>query len=89
MALREKYRPTTLGELVGCQDFVKAASSWDIDNCPPNVLIVGPPGVGKTSAMNALARDLLGEFFDPMNYRVTNASDERGIDAVRELKNIS
>jgi DNA polymerase III delta prime subunit len=89
MALREKYRPTTLGELVGCQDFVKVASSWDIDNCPPNVLIVGPPGVGKTSAMNALARDLLGEFFDPMNYRVTNASDERGIDAVRELKNIS
>tara|TARA_R100000234_G_scaffold114219_1_gene89227 strand:+ start:821 stop:1648 length:828 start_codon:yes stop_codon:yes gene_type:complete len=52
-------------------------------------LFVGPSGTGKSSAAKALARDLLGEYFDPMNFIVTNASDDRGIDAVRELKSIS
>lgn len=89
MNLREKYRPTSIGELVGCEAFVEAASNWYVDNCPPNILIVGPPGVGKSSAAIALAKDMLGEFFDPMNFIVTNASDDRGIDYVRELKRIS
>ena len=89
MNLREKYRPTTIGELVDCEAFVDAASQWSMDNCPSNLLFVGPPGVGKTSAAIALAKDMLGEFFDPMNFIVTNASDERGIDYVRELKRIS
>jgi len=89
MNLREKYRPTTLDDLVGCVDFVKSAKTWTIDTCPSNILIVGPPGVGKTSAAYALAKDMLGEFFDPVNFRVTNASDDRGIDSARELKGIS
>tara|TARA_R100000234_G_C5000837_1_gene180237 strand:+ start:2063 stop:2989 length:927 start_codon:yes stop_codon:yes gene_type:complete len=89
MNLREKYRPKTLTELVGCQQFVSHANTWTLDTCPTNILLIGPPGVGKTSAAYALARDMLGEFFDPMNFRVTNASDDRGIDSVRELKHIS
>jgi len=89
MNWREKYRPTTTSELVGCQEYKDAAMQWDLDSCPPNLLFVGPPGTGKTSAAMALARDFLGEYFDPMNFIVTNASDDRGIDYVRELKGIS
>ena len=89
MNLREKYRPTTIGELVGCKVFREAAATWSVDNCPSNLLFVGPPGVGKTSAAISLAKDMLGEFFDPMNFVVTNASDDRGIEYVRELKRIS
>jgi len=89
MNLREKYRPSSLDDLAGCEEFLAAARGWDIDTCPANILLVGPPGVGKTSAALALLRSLQGEFFDPMNYNVTNASDDRGIDYVRDLKRIA
>ena len=31
----------------------------------------------------------MGEYFDPVNYYITNASDDRGIDFIRELKHIA
>jgi replication factor C small subunit len=86
---REKYRPTTLDEMVGCAQFIADASAWEEGEVPPALLLVGPPGVGKTTAAGVLARRILGEFFDPANYYVTNASDDRGIDFVRELKHIA
>lgn len=89
MNLREKYRPSTLADLVGCNEFKASAEAWTLESCPANILIVGPPGVGKTSAAYALAKDLLGEYFDPANFIITNASDDRGIDYIRELKSIS
>lgn len=89
MTLREKYRPSTVTDLVGCKEFTEPAQTWTLETCPPNLLFAGPPGVGKTSAAYALAKDLLGEYFDPMNFIVTNASDDRGIDYIRSLKMMS
>jgi replication factor C small subunit len=78
----EKYRPRTLSDIVGQTETVKLLSAYVKEKNMPNLLFSGPPGIGKTTAALALARDLYGE-----NYRECilelNASDERGIDVVR------
>lgn len=86
---REKYRPKSFGEIVGCQHLVKDAVQWVESNMPPALLFAGPSGIGKTTFANTLAREYLGEYYDPINYYVTNASDDRGIDFIRELKHIA
>jgi len=57
------------------QSYVKAGSL-------PHLLFTGSAGVGKTTAAVALAREFFGEAWN-LNFREMNASDERGIDVVR------
>ena len=82
------FEPITLDDLAGQKHFVGDARSWeDKQEWPNAVLLFGPPGTGKTSAARVMARSVLGDFYDPINYVITNASDDRGIDFVRnELK---
>lgn len=78
----EKYRPRTLDAVVGQQDVVKSLKGFVKKQNMPNLLFAGPPGVGKTTAMFALAHDLFGEDLSG-NLLDLNASDDRGIEVVR------
>ena len=78
----EKYRPTSLADMVGQEAIVPLLRAYAAQRSMPHLLFAGPPGTGKTTAALALAHDLYGAEWR-QNFRETNASDERGIDTVR------
>ncbi|MDY1590858.1 MAG: replication factor C small subunit [Methanofastidiosum sp.] len=79
----EKYRPQKLDDIVGRDPIIRRLKSYVDKKSMPHLLFAGPPGVGKTTAAIALAKEIFGEYWK-QNFQETNASDERGINVVRE-----
>ncbi len=79
----EKHRPDTLDKVVGQDAIVDRLKAFVKEESVPHMLFAGPPGTGKTTSAIALAKDLYGNEWK-QNFMETNASDERGIDVVRE-----
>ncbi len=80
----EKYRPSTLNDVINQTEIVKALHKLiDLPSELPHLLFAGPPGVGKTTVALCIARQLLGEQWRRDTLEL-NASDERGIKMVRE-----
>jgi len=85
----EKYRPDTLDEIVGHETVVSRLESYVAEDDLPNLLFAGPAGTGKTTAATAIAKELYGDDWRE-NFLELNASDERGIDVVRDrIKNFA
>lgn len=78
----EKYRPRNLSEVAGQREIVERLQSYVKSRALPHLLFTGSAGVGKTTCTVALAREMFGDTWS-MNFRELNASDERGIDVVR------
>ncbi len=79
----EKYRPERLEDLTGQTDVVNTIIKLIDVGRLPHLLFYGPPGTGKTSTILAIARRLFGDKYKEMVLEL-NASDDRGIDVVRD-----
>ena len=80
----EKYRPSSLGDLAD-QKAIRQRLGMLLQKKEqlPHLLFAGPPGSGKTTTALIIAREILGEPWRDYTLSL-NASDERGIDVVRE-----
>lgn len=79
----EKYRPSTLDDLVSHEDIIKTVSKFIQEDQVPHLLFYGPPGTGKTSTILACARLLYSAAQMSSTVLELNASDDRGIGIVR------
>lgn len=80
----EKYRPKTIEQIVGQNDFKRLVKPFVEKGDVPHLLLYGPPGTGKTSAALAIVNEVLGEEANG-NFMKVNASDDRTVEKMRRL----
>jgi replication factor C subunit 3/5 len=83
----ERFRPAKLTDIVGHDIVVNSLKRLVMTKQCPNLVISGPPGTGKTSAIMAVARDFYIDNYALMVLDI-NASEERRVDVMRtKVKN--
>ena len=80
LPLAEKYRPRVLDEVRGQRHAVAPLKRYVAARNLPHLLLHGPAGTGKTSSVQCAVREIYGEHSHVLEL---NASDDRGIDCVR------
>lgn len=79
----EKYRPNRVEELVLNNDILTRIKNIIDNKNMPNIILTGIPGIGKTSTILCIAKNILGRYFADGVLEL-NASDERGVKTVHE-----
>ena len=74
----EKYRSNTLDNYVGNENIKQTIQKYLDQNDIQNFLFYGPAGTGKTTLAKLIVNNL------DCDYLYINASDERGIDTIRD-----
>jgi replication factor C large subunit len=83
-----KHKPKSLNEIVGNKDTIQKVTNWikSWEKGIPKkraIFLYGPPGIGKTVAVEALAHDFNMEFVEK------NASDYRTEDAINRFAGLA
>jgi replication factor C large subunit len=83
-----KHKPKSLNEIIGNKDAIQKVTDWIKSwgkGIPKKraIFLYGPPGIGKTVTVEALAHDLNMEFVE------NNASDYRTEDAVNRFAGLA
>lgn len=78
----EKYRPHKFSEIKGQEHVVDRVQKFVEQKNMPHLLFAGPAGTGKTTLALVIARELYADNWRG-NFLELNASDERGIDVIR------
>jgi replication factor C subunit 3/5 len=79
----EKYRPTKFEDIISNNENIKILKNMLKSGSLPHLLFHGTSGVGKTSAILALAKELYGNSMNLIIMKL-DASDDRGINSVRD-----
>lgn len=79
----EKYRPKNFLEIKGQEAIVSRVESFVKTRNMPHLLFSGPAGVGKTTLALVIVKQLFKDEWRE-NFLELNASDERGIDVIRQ-----
>jgi DNA polymerase III delta prime subunit len=74
----ERYRSKTLDEYIGNEQLKQIVSQYINNNDIQNLLLYGTPGTGKTTLAKLIVNNINCDFL------YINASDERGIDTIRD-----
>src|SRR3989338_1359712 len=78
----EKYRPKSFADFKGQEPILRSVQAMVQKKALGNLLFAGPACVGKSTLALVLAHELFGDTW-PQYFLELNASDERGIDVVR------
>jgi replication factor C subunit 2/4 len=70
--------------MVGNDDIVSRLKVVARNGNMPHLLLSGPPGIGKTTSIICLANQLLGDNLVDEGVLELNASDDRGLEVVRQ-----
>src|SRR3989344_2398077 len=85
----EKYRPSKFEDMAGQQEIIKRVHSLVQAMNIPHLMFAGPAGTGKSTLALITVKELFGGQWKE-NFLELNASDERGINIVREkVKNFA
>lgn len=79
----EKYRPNKFEDFIGNEQNVKTIRNMLKAGSLPHLLFYGTSGTGKTSIIITIAKELYGNNMNLMVMKL-DASDDRGINSVRE-----
>ena len=79
----EKYRPSQISNIISHDEIINTINLFINSKSIPHFLFYGPPGTGKTTCALALSNQLYGNDNKTMTLEL-NASDERGINIVRQ-----